>query len=131
MTVLAASRATRPTEAQAGQVREIVHDLYPQADLLLVYVPKRVPEAAWLCAQARVAGMAVRLAAVSESAHAVLRKLHAEARNGTTSIVLADMALPLPPGAIQFAGTQMVSPIDLWRPRSTLDHHAEMLAGRL
>lgn len=129
--VVARHPATRPTAFQTGQVREIVRGLGESSDLLLVYVQKRVPEAAWICAQARARGVAVRLAAVADSAHAVLRKVHAEARHGSMAIVLADMTLALPPDVIHLAGTESVSPIDLWRPRSTLDAQAQDLAARL
>lgn len=131
MTTLAASRASRPTPAQTARVRDIVREVFPHHELLLVYVQGRVPEAAWLCAQARAAGMTVRLAAVANSPHTLLRRLHSEARHGVATMVLADMTLPLPEGVIQLAGTETVSPIDLWCPRSTLDGRAHELAVQL
>jgi hypothetical protein len=124
----------RPTPFQRQQIRHILRScpgLVAGGDLVLVYTPDRATEASWLCAYARAAEVAVRLAPVGRSAYSVERRARSEAGASTTCVVLADMSVSLPEGAIQLAGTPSVGAIDLWRSPDELRGLAGALADDL
>jgi hypothetical protein len=124
----------RPTPGQRARVRELLADcpgLTDGADLHLVYAPQYAAEAAWICAQARVAGVRVRLDPVRGTAARVAERVRAAAAPGGTTVVLSDLPLDLPPGALHLPGAPGTSPVDLWRPRAAVDRAAEDLVRTL
>ncbi|RKN43949.1 hypothetical protein [Streptomyces hoynatensis] len=99
--------------------------------LTILFAPHRPAEAAWLSAYARAYGLPSRVRALGPARPwAVERAARAAAEPGTAVLVLHDATLRLPEGATQLAGTEELSPLDLWQPEEdTAAEVAGLIAG--
>ncbi|MFR9722887.1 hypothetical protein ACL02R_05860 [Streptomyces sp. MS19] len=101
--------------------------------VVLFLAAPRSAEAGWLAAYARAAGARAEVRAAGRwPAELLERRAAAEAgERATAVVVLADGALRLPPGVLQLAGTEDLSPLDLWRPDEEVEAAVAALLGGL
>ncbi|HWH01949.1 MAG TPA: hypothetical protein VNV66_22135 [Pilimelia sp.] len=124
----------QPTGPERRALRGIVAELGAcsgHAPLTIVFTAGRRTEAAWLCAQARSAGLPVRLVPASApDAGGGLPEPPGPASGGPV-VALVDHDADLPPGVTVLPGTPAASPLALWRPAAEVDAAVAALLARL
>jgi hypothetical protein len=109
------TRPARPSPQRLAAVREVLDTLPPGGELVLIYGPERMAEAAWLYAQARVAGWQVSLRPVRSVAPAAVERTVRELRVADAAVVvLSEHRLAAPPAGAR-AALQLAGPADRWR----------------
>jgi hypothetical protein len=120
----------RPSLAQRSAIREILAKATDE--LFVLFAHDRLLEASWISAYAKASGCRTRLMRFPMgSPQKIEQSVRRIAGGGATVIVIADLNLNLPQPTIHLAGTEHLSPLDLWDSPAATAAMADACLARL